>query len=49
MSSGSFRFAWVHLGSPRGRRVHLGSRGFTLAALGVVPFIRVRLGSLVRP
>ena len=44
-SSSSFGFAWVGLATPRGRWVHLGSRGFTQGALGVVAFIRVRLGS----
>ena len=41
-------FASVNLGAPSGRRVHWGSRGFTLVRLGVVGFIRVRVSSLVR-
>ena len=40
MLSGSFGFAWVHSGEPRGRLVHLRSRGFPLAHLDVVGFIR---------
>ena len=40
--------AWVHSGAPSGRQVHSGSRGFTLARLGVVVLNRVRLGSLGR-
>ena len=55
-SSGSFGFAWVHSGAhrgihssaPKGRRVHWGSHGFSRAHLGVVGFIRVRVGSLRR-
>ena len=46
MSPGSFGFAWVHLGAPSGRGVHLCSCGFTRECLGVLGFIRVRGGSL---
>ena len=42
-SSGSFGFAWVHFGAPRGRR---GSRGFTSPLIEVVRFFRVCVGSL---
>ena len=48
MSPGSFTFAWVNAGAPKGRRVHSGSRGFTSAGLGAVRFIRVLRGSLMR-
>ena len=34
VSLGSFRFAWVHLGAPGGRRIIPGSRGFTWARPG---------------
>ena len=37
-------FAWVHSYAPGGRRVDSCSRGFTLARLGIVRFIRVRFG-----
>ena len=47
-TSRSFAFAWDHFGAPRGRRVHLGSRLFTLARLGIVVFIWVRVDSLRR-
>ena len=43
-SSGSFGFPLV--GVPRGGRVHSGSRWLTGVRLGVVGFIRVRVGSL---
>ena len=50
--SGSFWFAWVFSGAPRSRRVQSGSRGLTLAHLGVVAFIvglfQVGLGSFMR-
>ena len=45
-SSGSFGFASVHLGAPRGRRVHSRSRGFSLARIGVFGFARVHWGTL---
>ena len=48
MSPGSFTFAWVNAGAPKGRRVPSGSRGFTSAGLGAVRFIRVLRGSLKR-
>ena len=41
-------FAWFHSGAPRCRRFRAGSRGLTCARLGVVGFIMVRVGSLVR-
>ena len=41
-------FTCVHSGAPRGLRVHSGSHWFTGACLGVVGFIRIRVGSLVR-
>ena len=44
-SSGSLGFAWVNLGMPMCRRVHSGSRRFTVAVLWVVGFNRVRVGS----
>ena len=47
-SSGSFGIAWVHSGAPRGHQVFSGSRGFPRAHLGVVEFIRVRVGSPLR-
>ena len=47
-SSGSFGFAKVYLGARRGRRVHSGSRWFTVAGLVVVEFIRHLVGSLGR-
>ena len=47
-SWGSFGFTWVHLGSPRSRGVHSGSRGLIRAVLVVFGFIRVRVGSLWR-
>ena len=37
-------FAWVHSGAPCVLRVHSGSRGITLACIGVSGFIRVRVG-----
>ena len=40
--------AWVHSYAPNGRRVHSGSRGFTRARLGLVWYIRDRIGSFVR-
>ena len=45
-SSGSFRFAWVHLCAPTGRRVHFRFCGFTGEGLGDVLIIRVRVVSL---
>ena len=45
---GSLGFAWVHSGALSGCRIHKGSRGFTHACLGVVGFIRVRVGTLRR-
>ena len=47
--SGSFAFAWVHYGAPSCGRVHSGLRGFTLAPLGLVGFILVRVGFLAGP
>ena len=47
-SSCSFGFACGYLGALKCHWVHSGSRGFTRACLGVVRFIRVRLGSLGR-
>ena len=44
-SSGSFGFAWIRTGVLSG---HLGSRGFTRLRLGIVEFIRVRVGSIRR-
>ena len=41
-------FAWVHLDAFRGPPVYSGSCGFTWVLLGVVGFIRVRVGSLGR-
>ena len=38
--------AWVHSREPRGYLVHSGSRGFTQRQLGVVGYIRGRVGSL---
>ena len=42
------RYACVQSGEPSGRRVHLGSGGFTRASLEVVGFVLVRVGSLGR-
>ena len=42
VSSGSFGFAWVHLGATRDGRVNSCSRGITPARLAVVGFIQVR-------
>ena len=47
-SLGSFGFAWVHSGGPRGRLVHSAWHGFTSTRLGVVGFIKVLMGSLRR-
>ena len=44
--SDTFVIAWVHSGSPSGRPVHSGSLWFTMARLGVVWFLRDRVGSL---
>ena len=43
---GSFRFALVHSGPPRGHQVHWCSIGFTHASLWVAWFIRICMGSL---
>ena len=48
-SCGAFGFAWVHSGTPRCLPVHSGSCVFTRSRLEVVGFIRVRVGSLLRP
>ena len=48
LSLGLFSFACVHLRALSGRRDQSDSLGFTQARLGVVWFIRVRLGSLMR-
>ena len=45
-SSGSFEFACVHAGEPRGLRVYSNSRGFTHARIVMVGFIGFRVGSL---
>ena len=45
-SSGSFRFAWVNSGPPRGCRVHSSFCTIIRARLVVVGFIQVRVGSL---
>ena len=47
-SSDSVVLAWVLSGAPGGRRVHKGSHGLTRARVGIVEFIRVRVGSLGR-
>ena len=43
-----FAFALIQEGVHCGRRVHLGSCGFSQGCLGVVGFTRFRLGSLMR-
>ena len=48
MSLGLFRMAWGRTGGPSGRRINLGTRGFTPALFNVAVFIGVRVGSLGR-
>ena len=48
VSSCSFGVACLNSSAPWSHRVNWGLRGFTLACLGVVLFIVILLGSLVR-
>ena len=48
LSPGSFGFPLVHSWAPRCRRVHSGSRGFTLARIVVAEFNHVCVGVLWR-
>ena len=40
---GSFGYAWIQWGGPRGRRVPRGSRGFTSALIGFASLVRARM------